>query len=89
MNRIKQYLISAAIIFPLWTILWIPVSFLFEQHPVMPTALLAPLVGFTSLTRVEGWQQPVFPAITFPWMIYWFVLIAGIILLKRRRSEIT
>ncbi len=85
MNKLKEYTISTVIVFPSWSIIWIPVSFLFEQNPIISTALLAPLLGFTSFHRVEGWQAPLFGEITFPWLVYWSLLIAAVIIFRRLR----
>ncbi len=87
MNTVKSFLVPAAIAFPIWTILWIPVSFLFEQNPVISAALLAPILGFTSFHRIGGWQTPLFEEITFPWMVYWIGLAAAVILIRRLRKN--
>lgn len=66
---------SHAIACIVWTLLWIPISFLFPQNPHFLFGLFSPLMGFIAVFDSGGWSGNTFSEVTLPWLVFWFVLI--------------
>jgi hypothetical protein len=60
-----------------WCALWVPVSFLFQQNPHFPFALIAPVAGLCALGDRNAWDPSgnEFHELTLPWLVFWLVLV--------------
>ncbi|MFO1483697.1 MAG: hypothetical protein U1F71_10105 [Verrucomicrobiaceae bacterium] len=75
----------------MWLVIWMPLSFVFEQHPHFPSGLLAPGMGFFILMdppplASNAWQEVIFPFCVF-WCGLALAFVLPGILWKKRGSD--
>ena len=67
----KFFLVFSPII---WMILWLPLSFCFQQNPHLPIfATISPLLGFLSFWKAEAWMGNQLYELTLPWLVFWII----------------
>lgn len=71
-----------------WCVLYVPLSFLFQQNVHAPIfALIAPVFGFTVIFDGGAFQGNTFKEITLPFLVFWSGLVVSVYVGKKKSKR--